>query len=430
MRLPRLKIGDRQGCPRRDTRASPRFSCSRLPIPTRWLVLGVFVLSSSLNYLDRLLVPALAPRLKEEFHLSNADYGLILSAFSIVYAACAPFAGLFIDRVGLNRGISLAVGFWSVATVALGWTNGLGALMAVYAVLGLAQAGGIPASGKAVALYLRPQERALGSAFSQLGISLGAMLAPPLGAFAAVRYGWRWAFVVAGAGGLLWIPLWNRVARAAPAEAPAAQVERVPGVLRDRRLWGFVAANILSMTVYSLWSNWTTLFLVQAHGLNLVESAWLAWMPPLGANLGGLFGGWLSMRWIRAGQGAVPARMRACMVSALALLVTAVVPWMPAAGWATAAICLSYFWTLAFSVNLYAMPLDVYGPGHAAFATAMLTSAYGAMQAGFSRLAGGLIDRWGFQPVCVLVAVLPLAGYSVLRAAQHEKSGVSSQESE
>lgn len=403
----------------------------RLPVPARWLVLGVFILSSALNYLDRLLVPALAPRLKEDFELSNADYGLILAAFSIVYAASAPFAGLFIDRVGLNRGISLAVGFWSLAAMGISLTGGLAGLMFAYATLGLGQAGGIPASGKAVATYLQPQERALGSAFSQLGISLGAMLAPPLGVFLAMRYGWRWAFLAAGAAGLLWIPLWNRAAGAAPGQAAAGPLTGgAAEVIRDRRLWGFVAANMLSMTVYTLWSNWTMVYLVQAHSLNLAQGAWLAWMPPAAANLGGLLGGWLSLKWMRSGLAAVPARLRACLLSALVVLVTAAVPWMPGAGWATAAICLSYFWTVAFSVNLYAMPLDVWGAGRAAFATSMLTCAYGAMQAVFSPLAGALIDGWGFKPVCGLVAVLPLAGYFVVRVAQREESGVGSQKSE
>jgi len=391
----------------------------RLPLATRWLVLGVFVLSSALNYLDRLLVPALAPRLKAEFALSNADYGLVLAAFSLAYAACAPLAGLFIDRVGLNRGISLAVGFWSLAAMSLALGHGLAPLMLSYAALGLAQAGGIPASGKAVALYLRPQERALGSAVSQLGISLGAMLAPPLGVYVAVHYGWRWAFVGVGAVGLLWIPAWNRAARAAPCETAAAPRPRgAAALLGEGRLWGFVAANMLSMTVYTLWSNWTTVFLVEAHSLSLEQSAWLAWMPPVAANLGGLFGGWLSLRWIRGGTATVAARLRACLVGAVMLVTTAAVPWLPGALWATAGICLSYFWVVAFSVNLYALPLDVYGAANAAFATAMLTSAYGAMQAGFSPLAGALVDRWGFQPVCTLVGVLPLAGYGVLRLAR------------
>jgi ACS family hexuronate transporter-like MFS transporter len=191
-----------------------------------------------------------------------------------------------------------------------------------------------------------------------------------------------------------------------------------------------VAANVLAMTVYTLWSNWTTVFLVQAYSLSLAQSAWLAWMPPVAANLGGLFGGWLSMRWIRGGSAPAPARLRACFVTALLLLVTAAVPWLPGAALATGGICLSYFWVVAFSVNLYALPLDVYGSARAAFATAMLTSAYGAMQAVFSPLAGALIDRWGFQPVCAIVAVLPLGAYVVLRRAMGEESGVRSQKSE
>jgi ACS family hexuronate transporter-like MFS transporter len=108
--------------------------------------------------------------------------------------------------------------------------------------------------------------------------------------------------------------------------------------------------------------------------------------------------------------------MRVCWISVLVLLLTAVIPWMPTAGWALAGICLSFFWCTAMSVNLYTMPLDIYGAGPAAFAVSMLTSAYGVMQAVFSPLIGGMIDRFGFEPVCVLFAILPLAGYGILKA--------------
>jgi len=60
----------------------------------------------------------------EEFQLSNRDYGWIIAAFSITYAATAPFAGLLIDRIGLNRAISLAVAVWSAAGIATGFTRG------------------------------------------------------------------------------------------------------------------------------------------------------------------------------------------------------------------------------------------------------------------------------------------------------------------
>lgn len=391
---------------------------SQSRVPVRWIVFGVWILSSALNYLDRQILAALAPLLKTEFHLSNADYGLIISAFSIAYMACAPLAGLLVDRIGLNRGIGVSVGLWSAASIATGFANRLGAFMACRAALGVAEAAGVPATGKAIVVYLRPEERAVGNALSQTGISIGTMLAPVLSIWLATRYGWRSAFFVVGVAGLLWIPLWRWASRKAPAEpVPPRTAGRAAEIFRDRRLWGFIAANALSMTVYTLWFNWTSILLVQRYGLTLVQTAWLAWMPPLFASFGGLLGGWLSLRWMRAGAPALAARLRVSLVAALALLATAVVPWMPGAAWATAAVCLSFFWVTAMSVNIYTMPLDLYGAAHAAFAVSLLTSSYGAMQTLVSPLIGLLIDRYGFGAVCVLVSVLPLAGVAVLRTA-------------
>ena len=175
------------------------------------------MLSSAINYLDRQSLATLAPLVRAEFHLSNTQYGLILTAFSIAYMASAPFAGMLIDGIGLNRAISLAVGLWSCAGIATGFTRGLGGLVGCRAVLGVAEAAGVPASGKAIHQYLRPAERALGNALSQAGLSLGLILAPPIATWLAVRGGWRQAFVVTGALGLAWIPLWNWAARRASA---------------------------------------------------------------------------------------------------------------------------------------------------------------------------------------------------------------------
>src|ERR1700674_1680713 len=154
--------------------------------PGRWLVIAIFFLSSSINYLDRQSLATLAPLFRAEFRLSNADYGWILAAFSITYAAAAPFAGLSIDRIGLNRGISLAIGLWSLAGIATGFTRGLTGVVACRAWLGLAEAGGIPAAGKAMHEYLAPEERALGNGLNQAAVFVGAMLAPPVATWLAV----------------------------------------------------------------------------------------------------------------------------------------------------------------------------------------------------------------------------------------------------
>src|SRR4029078_882587 len=87
------------------------------------------------------------------------------------------------------------------------WTRSFSGLLACRTILGAAEAAGIPAAGKASAPYLKPRELALGTAFNQVGITLGSVAAPLIVAAMAPRYGWRSTFALCGVLGLLWIPL-------------------------------------------------------------------------------------------------------------------------------------------------------------------------------------------------------------------------------
>ena len=383
--------------------------------PHRWLVLSIFVLSSTINYLDRQTLATLAPLIRGELHLNNAQYGWIVSAFSITYAVCAPFAGLLIDRIGLDRGIRLAVGLWSLAALSTGWVRGFGGLLLCRAALGVAEAGGIPAAGKAIQQYLRAPERALGNSLNQAGVSLGLILAPPVATWLAVKYNWRAAFMAAAVAGFLWIPLWSAVGGRQVSVEPGASRSRPMGLWRDRRLWGFALANGVSMIPYSLWTNWTTLHLVDVNHLSFVRAAWFAWLPPLFGALGGVAGGALSFRWMNAGVETVAARTRVCLLAAVACLATAAIPWAPSAIFAAAGISLSFFAVAAFSVNMYSLPLDVFDARRSAFAVSLLVSAYGAMQAVASPVVGAIIDRYGYTPVCAGASVAPLAAVAILK---------------
>jgi ACS family hexuronate transporter-like MFS transporter len=387
-------------------------------IPLRWFAIIVLLFASSLNYLDRQLLAALAPTLMSEFHLSNLEYGQIHSVFSIVYAVTAPFAGLFVDRVGLNAGVSISVILWSLVSAATGLTRSFPALLGCRTVLGLAEAAGIPCFGKATGIYLEPRELALGTAFNQVGISLGMFAAPLIVAALAPRYGWRSTFAVCGALGFVWVPLWWLVRKRVPTRKSNgdAATARISGLLRDPRLWGVVFATIFIMTLYTLWTNWTTLYFVHEWHMTQEEAnRRFAWIPPVFATLGGFFGGWISFRWIRGGVGVLAARRRVCWLSGAFLLATAAIPLMPSAGFAAAAVSSSFFWAVCSSTNLYAMPIDLFGAGRAAFGVSALTFAYGLMQAFVSPAIGGMVDHFGFPSVCVTVSALPLVGAWILR---------------
>jgi ACS family hexuronate transporter-like MFS transporter len=230
-----------------------------------------------------------------------------------------------------------------------------------------------------------------------------------------VRGTWRTAFLVTGVLGLVWIPAWNWAARMAPAIAPPKpEAGAAAGMLRDRRLWAFVASNALSMVGYSLWSNWTTAYLVDMHHLTFVEVAWYAWIPPVFAAVGGLAGGWLSLRFMERGIAAMAARFRVCLAASVLSLATAAVPLAPTPAWACAGISLSILAVAAFSVNMYTLPLDAFGGGRAAFAISILVASYGALQFAISPAFGKVIDLHGYAPLMTLAALTPLAACAVL----------------
>ncbi len=391
-------------------------------IPPRWRVMLVFILASALSYLDRQMLSALAPTIKREYGLDDVQFGWVVSTFSFVYALSAPLAGFFIDRAGLTMGICSSIGLWSMAGIATGFSGGLGSLLACRAWLGMAESGNIPASAKTIALYLEPRERALGSGVGQLGITVGMVASPLLASYVAGLFGWRAAFVVAGALGFLWIPLWRGITRGVPTNALSMSSTSSLELVRDRRLWGLVVANMLAMTTYSLWSNWTTIFFVNTYGLTQDQANYrVAWIPPIFAALGGLTGGALSLRFQRLGLSLIDARFRASLIGSSALLVTAVTPHLPNSYLAALAIGWGFFWTVAYSANLYALPIDYFGPERAGQAVAALTMGFGILQTVLSPWIGSIVKHGGFSRVCLVIAVMPLISYQVLRLTRRSE---------
>ncbi|HTW68006.1 MAG TPA: MFS transporter [Bryobacteraceae bacterium] len=407
----------------------------RSPIPARWVAISVFIFASVLNYLDRQILATMVDiwRAHPEFPFTYDDYGLLLSVFSIAYAVSALFVGWFVDRVGLNRGAGLAVTVWAIASFGTGASHSVHQLLVWRALLGVSEASAIAAVTKAIAMYLLPQERAVGQATSQLGLSLGAGLAPAFAVYFSYRFSWHWAFYAAGIVSLLWIPLWLATSRAVP---PAAFV---PGrsthsfaLLRDSKLWVLIFANMLGMTVYSLWANWAPTYLIHVQHLTPPQAAHYTWIVPISGYFGGLLGGLMSWQFVRSGQAPIAARKRACLIATLFLLGTAAVPLAPNPALATLGMSLSYFWVCAWSVNHYTLPIDLYGAGRAAFGGASLVFAYGVMQAVISRPLAAIIENIGFSPVCVVFAVLPLAGYFLVHMrigepSASEMAGIQSQ---
>jgi ACS family hexuronate transporter-like MFS transporter len=371
---------------------------------SRWVAFGVFSLSTILNFLDRQLLAAVGPALREEFLLSNEQYGQIIALFSMSYAVGTPLFGLFVDRAGIGIGASASVALWSLASIATGFTKSFTGLLACRAGLGFGESGTIPCASKAGASFLPSKELGLGTA-------------PLLVAYLAPLYGWRSVFVVSGLLGVPWVALWWVTSKKAAKQqrgSPVAVGDSLH-LLRSKHLWAIAVTYALVMAQYTFWLNWTTLYFVQDRHLSMAHAnQYFAWIPPLFATAGGFFGGGLAYRWIHQGTAAVSARTRVYLVSLPILLLSATVPWLSSPGLAAVGIGCSFFACMSIVSAVHVLPIDLFGAQHAAFSVSLLGSSYALMQMFASPLIGAIVDRVGFTPICVTAPLLPLLGFVVV----------------
>ena len=352
-----------------------------------------------------------------EFHFTQTGFGWLISAFSRPTPSARLGLGWALDRFGVNRSIYAAVTWWSTAAVGTGLVRGFTSLGVCRSALGIGESAGVSAVGKLNAIYLKPEERALGAALNQIGLSVGGALAGYWGISQAAAHGWRWPFMVAGLCGFAWIPVWWFASRAIPAQFSPAPSSDNPSftILRDRNLLILILANLLWMGGYSLWSSWTVLYLIHVHNITLQEAKNYAWIPPLISNVGGFFGGWLSRHWAKGTADPIPARLRAVWVSAVCSLVTLALPFAVDARWATALISASFFFALAGSVNIYALPIDIFGAKRSGMALAALTFSFGLLQTLISPIIGYLSDHKLYSQVVWLVTAPLVLGALVLQ---------------
>ena len=116
----------------------------------RWVVCGLLFLATTLNYMDRQVIAILKPDLQRQFGWSEIDYGNIVTAFQIAYAAGYTLAGRMMDLIGTRIGLALAVGLWSLASMGHGLMRSVLGFQTARFALGLAEGGNFPASIKTI----------------------------------------------------------------------------------------------------------------------------------------------------------------------------------------------------------------------------------------------------------------------------------------
>src|SRR3989440_7313756 len=166
-------------------------------------VLAVMVGINFLNYLDRYILPAVATKIQGEFHLTDAQLGLLQSAFLLVYAvATIPF-GIWADRGVRKTVIGIGVTIWSLATLFTGLAHNYVQLFAARAVLGVGEASYYPAGTALLGDYFKKEGRGRAMSIWAAGTAVGIAVGFAGGGIMASRLGWRGAFYLTAVPGLI-----------------------------------------------------------------------------------------------------------------------------------------------------------------------------------------------------------------------------------
>lgn len=384
----------------------------------RWWIVTLLFLSTVINYIDRQTLSVLAPLIKTEQGWNNQDFGLIVIAFRIAYTIGQSLSGRMVDRLGTRRGLSLAVAWYSIVAMATPLATGLRGFCAFRFLLGLGESANWPAATKAVSEWFPKRERALAVGIFDSGSSIGAALAPAIVlGITAWSGNWRWAFVITGSLGFLWLWAWRRYA-VGPVRVDDAEPSASPGspatprtpwrkLLTYPQTWGAIAARALCDPVWFFITDWFAIYLT-SKGFKLEESLLAFWVPFLCADLGNYAGGGLSSYLVHRGWSVGRARKAIFVPGGLGMALLIPAAYTNDLHLITACFGIATFCYAAGSTIANTLPADLFESTSVASVSGLSGTAAGLGTILSTYIIGYVADHYGFQSIVIAASMIPL----------------------
>ena len=277
-------------------------------MPYRYRILSLLFLLSIVTYLDRVCISVAGKRMQDDLSISPEQWGWVVGAFTISYAAFEIPAGVWGDKYGPRNILTRIVLWWSAFTAMTGAASSFWVLLTTRFFFGAGEAGAYPNISGMVSRWFPAQERARAVGITWMASRLGGALSPLLVVPIQQNFGWRATFYVFGAVGVVWCVWWWLYARDNPRDKAgiseqelehigvpkqaAAHVSLPWGhVLRSRNFW-----MILLMYHTYCWGSyfylsWLHTYLQRGRGFSEDEMKLWSTLPFILGAGGNLIGG-------------------------------------------------------------------------------------------------------------------------------------------
>ncbi len=317
---------------------------------TRWGILAILFVVTSINYADRATIAIAGPEVAKSLGLSPLQMGYVFSAFAWSYVLAQLPGGWLLDRFGSRLTYFCSIFLWSLFTLMqgfVGFISGGAALLLLIALrllVGAAEAPAFPGNSRIASAWFPTQERGLAASIFNSAQYFATVVFAPLMGWMVHSYGWQSIFFFMGGLGICMAFVWLKTIYS-PKKHPQLSREELSymeqgGALVDldgnkqsntqvdtlaclkqllhtRMLVGvYLAQYCLNVLTY-FFLTWFPVYLVQERGMSILKAGFMASLPAIAGFLGGVCGGIISDRLLRRGYSLSLARKLPIVVGML-----------------------------------------------------------------------------------------------------------------
>jgi MFS family permease len=301
----------------------------------RWVIVAALFLFMLINFADKAVLGLVAIPLMHDMQLTHAQFGLVGSAFFVLFSISGIAVGLIADRVNMKWLLAVLALIWAVAQLPLAWPTSFTVLLLCRVLLGAGEGPASPLALHVVYTWFDDRERNLPTAIVQQGATAGVVIAGPLLTFIAQRWHWHATFLTLGAVGIAWIVLWlclgktgDRQHNAFPVFAPVATKGphtaslRFRHMLSDRTVIGVMLQCFVGYAVIAIGFTWVPAYFRLGLGFSAHQAGWLFALQVAAQIPLGIAFAVASHRMLKRGVSSKAARGKlisaACVVSGFA----------------------------------------------------------------------------------------------------------------
>lgn len=182
----------------------------------RWIIVLLLFLVYMINYLDRVALSITVPMIEKDLALNAEQFGIIFGSFFFGYAVFNFIGGLAVDKFGATLVMGLAVGLWSLFCGLTAVATGFYSMLVLRVLFGMAEGPICASANKMINGWFPKKQAATAVGFLSAGSPLGGAVAGPIVGYLALAFGWRPAFMIIFAIGIVWMIAWFFIAANSP----------------------------------------------------------------------------------------------------------------------------------------------------------------------------------------------------------------------